>query len=91
MDDRALFLDTNVLLSWIGRILAEGAEREPDIALIDAGDNALSLQICRNSMYGRPNQRVPTPHTIVATCLVRARLRRKIQNISASTLTGGGN
>ena len=77
------FLDTNILLYSISRDPAESAKRDRAIALIDADDNALSVQVLQEFYLQatRPTRADALPHQI-ATGLIRTWLRFKVQEIT---------
>src|SRR5271154_243050 len=83
------FLDTSVLLYSISGDPTEAAKRDRAVALIDAGGNALSVQVLQEFYVQatRPTRRDALPHDI-ATGLIRAWLRFKVQKASVSTMTG---
>jgi predicted nucleic acid-binding protein len=82
------FLDTNVLLYSISREPVEAAKRERAIALIDADDNALSVQVLQEFYVQatRPTRSDAVPHDI-ATGLMRTWLRFKVQEITVPIMT----
>jgi len=77
------FLDTNVLLYSISRDPTEAAKRERAIAIIDADDNALSVQVLQEFYVQatRPTRPDALPHDIAAG-LIRTWLRFKVQEIT---------
>jgi predicted nucleic acid-binding protein len=77
------FLDTNILLYSISRDPAESAKRDRAIALIDADDNALSVQVLQEFyvQVTRTTRADALPHEI-ATGLIRTWLRFKVQEIT---------
>jgi len=77
------FLDTNILLYSISRDPPEAAKRERAIALLDADDNALSVQVLQEFYVQatRPTRSDALPHDIAAG-LVRTWLRFKVQEIT---------
>ena len=77
------FLDTNILLYSISRDPAESAKRDRAIALIDADDNALSVQVLQEFYVQatRPTRADALPHDIAAG-LIRTWLRFKVQEIT---------
>ena len=83
------FLDTNILLYSISRDPTETAKRDRAVALIDAGGNALSVQVLQEFYVQatRPTRRDALPHDIAAG-LIRTWLRFKVQETSVSILTG---
>ena len=83
------FLDTNILLYSISRDPSETAKRDRAVALIDAGGNALSVQVLQEFYVQatRPTRRDALPHDI-ATGLIRAWLRFKVQETSVSIMIG---
>ena len=83
------FLDTNILLYSISRDPAETTKHDRAVALIDAGDNALSVQVLQEFYVQatRPTRPDPLPHDIAAG-LIRTWLRFKVQEISVPIMTG---
>jgi predicted nucleic acid-binding protein len=83
------FLDTNILLYSISRDPTETAKRDRAVALIDAGGNALSVQLLQEFYVQatRPTRRDALPHDIAAG-LIRTWLRFKVQETSVSIMTG---
>ena len=83
------FLDTNILLYSISRDPTETAKRDRAVALIDAGGNALSVQVLQEFYVQatRPTRRDALPHDIAAG-LIRTWLRFKVQETSVSIMTG---
>jgi predicted nucleic acid-binding protein len=83
------FLDTNILLYSISRDLNEATKHDRAIALIDAGNNALSVQVLQEFYVQatRTTRPDPLPHDI-ATGLIRTWLRFKVQEISVPIMTG---
>jgi len=82
------FLDTNILLYSISRDPPEAAKRERAIALLDADDNALSVQVLQEFYVQatRPTRSDALPHDIAAG-LVRTWLRFKVQEITVPIMT----
>ena len=80
------FLDTNILLYSISRDPTETAKRDRAVALIDAGGNALSVQVLQEFYVQatRPTRRDALPHDIAAG-LIRTWLRFKVQSVSIMT------
>jgi predicted nucleic acid-binding protein len=74
------FLDTNILLYSISRHPPEAAKRERATALLDADDNALSVQVLQE-FYVQATRPDALPHDIAAG-LVRTWLRFKVQDIT---------
>jgi predicted nucleic acid-binding protein len=74
------FLDTNILLYSISSNPAEAGKRARAIALLDADDNALSVQILQEFYVQatRPTRPDALPHDIAAG-LIRTWLRFKVQ------------
>jgi predicted nucleic acid-binding protein len=70
------FLDTNILLCCISRDPTETTKHDCAIALIDAGNNALSVQVLQEFYVQatRPTRPDPLPHDIAAG-LIRTWLR----------------
>jgi predicted nucleic acid-binding protein len=83
------FLDTNILLYSISRDPTERIKQDRAVALIDAGNNALSVQVLQEFYVQatRPTRPDPLPHDI-ATGLIRTWLRFKVQEISVPIMTG---
>lgn len=77
------FLDTDILLYSISRDPAEAAKRDRAIALIDADDNALSVQVLQEFYVQatRTTRSDALPHAIAAG-LIRTWLRFKVQEIT---------
>jgi len=77
------FLDTNILLYSISRDPTEAAKRERATALLDADDNALSVQVLQEFYVQatRPTRPDALPHDIAAG-LIRTWLRFKVQEIT---------
>jgi predicted nucleic acid-binding protein len=75
------FLDTNILLYSISRDPTETTKHDRAVALIDAGDNALSVQVLQELYVQatRPTRPDPLPHDIAAAL------------IRTCTLQGAGN
>jgi predicted nucleic acid-binding protein len=82
------FLDTNIFLYSISRDAAETAKRERAIALIDADDNALSVQVLQEFYVQatRPGRADALPHDIAAA-LIRTWLRFRVQEITVPIMT----
>jgi predicted nucleic acid-binding protein len=82
------FLDTNILLYSISRDPAEAAKHDRAIALIDADDNALSVQVLQDFYVQatRPTRPDAVPHDIAAG-LIRTWLRFKVQEITVPIMT----
>jgi predicted nucleic acid-binding protein len=82
------FLDTNILLYSISRDPSEAAKRGRAIALIDADDNALSVQVLQEFYVQatRPTRSDAVPHDI-ATGLIRTWLRFEVQEITVPIMT----
>ena len=83
------FLDTNILLYSVSRDPSETAKRDRAVALIDGGGNALSVQVLQEFYVQatRPTRRDALPLDI-ATGLIRAWLRFKVQETSVSLMIG---
>lgn len=77
------FLDTNVLLYSISRSPGEGVKRDRAIALLDADDNALSVQVLQEFYVQatRPTRPDALPHDIAAG-LIRTWFRFTVQEIT---------
>jgi predicted nucleic acid-binding protein len=82
------FLDTNILLYSISRNPAEAAKRDRAVLLIDADDNALSVQVLQEFYVQatRPSRPDAIPHGI-ATGLIHTWLRFRVQEISVSIMS----
>jgi predicted nucleic acid-binding protein len=74
------FLDTNILLYSISNNPAEAGKRARAIALLDADDNALSVQVLQEFYVQatRPTRPDALPHDIAAG-LIRTWLRFEVQ------------
>ena len=83
------FLDTNILLYSISRDPTETTKHDHAVALIDGGDNALSVQVLQEFYVQatRPTRPDALPHNI-AVGLIRTWLRFKVQEISVPIMTG---
>jgi predicted nucleic acid-binding protein len=83
------FLDTNILLYSISRDSTETTKRDRAVELIDAGNNALSVQVLQEFYVQatRPTRLDPLPHDIAAG-LIRTWLRFRVQEISVPIMTG---
>jgi len=83
------FLDTNILLYSISRDPAETRKHDCAVALVDADNNALSVQVLQEFYVQatRPNRPDPLPHDIAAG-LIRTWLRFKVQEITVPIMTG---
>ena len=83
------FLDTNILLYSISRDATETVKRDRAVALIDAGGNALSVQVLQEFYVQatRATRRDALPHDIAAG-LIRTWLRFQVQETSVSIMTG---
>jgi predicted nucleic acid-binding protein len=82
------FLDTNILLYSISRAPAETSKRERVIALLDADDNALSVQVLQEFYVQatRPTRPDAVPHDIAAG-LIRTWLRFTVQDITVPVMS----
>jgi predicted nucleic acid-binding protein len=82
------FLDTNILLYSISRDPAEIAKRDRAVALIDADNNAVSVQVLQEFYLQatRPTRPDAVPHDIAAG-LIRTWLRFKVQEITVPIMT----
>jgi predicted nucleic acid-binding protein len=82
------FLDTNILLYSISCDPTEATKHDRAVALIEAGNNALSVQVLQEFYVQatRPTRPDPLPHDIAAG-LIRAWLRFKVQEISMPIMT----
>jgi predicted nucleic acid-binding protein len=83
------FIDTNILLYSISRDSTETTKRDRAVALIDAGGNALSVQVLQEFYVQatRATRRDALPHDI-AVGLIETWLRFKVQETSVSIVTG---
>ncbi len=83
------FLDTNILLYSISRDPTEVAKRDRAVALIDADDNALSVQVLQEFYVQatRPTRADAVPHDI-AVGLIRTWLRFTVQEITLPIMLG---
>jgi predicted nucleic acid-binding protein len=83
------FLDTNILLYSVSRDPTETTKHDRAVALVDAGNNALSVQVLQEFYVPatRPNRPDPLSHDIAAG-LIRTWLRFKVQEISVPIMTG---
>jgi predicted nucleic acid-binding protein len=84
----ARFLDTNILLYSISRDPTEVSKRERAVVLLDADDNALSVQVLQEFYVQatRPTRPDALPHEIAAG-LIRTWLRFKVQDITVPIMT----
>jgi predicted nucleic acid-binding protein len=85
----ARFLDTNILLYSISRHPAEGSKRDIAIALLDADDVALSVQVLQEFYVQATRATRPDalPHDI-AVGLIRTWLRFRIQETTLPVMIG---
>jgi predicted nucleic acid-binding protein len=85
----ARFLDTNILLYSISRDPAEGIKRDIAIALLDADDVALSVQVLQEFYVQATRATRPDalPHDIAAG-LIRTWLRFQIQETTLPVMLG---
>lgn len=83
------FFDTNILLYSISRDSTEAAKRDRAIALLDADDGALSVQVLQEFYVQatRPSRPDAIPHDI-AVGLVESWTRFKVQEITLPVLRG---
>ena len=83
------FIDTNVLLYSISRDPAEASKRAVAIALLDADDIALSVQVLQEFYVQatRATRSDALSHEI-AVALIRTWLRFKVQEITLPVMTG---
>jgi len=81
------FLDTNILLYSISRDHAETRKRDVAIALLDADDIALSVQVLQEFYVQatRATRKDAVSHEIAAS-LVRTWMRFKVQEITAAIM-----
>jgi predicted nucleic acid-binding protein len=82
------FLDTNILLYSISRDRKEAAKRTVAQAIVDGGDNALSVQVLQEFYVQatRPTRPDALPHDI-ATGLIRTWLRFPVQETTLAIMT----
>ncbi len=83
------FLDTSILLHSISRAPGEADKRRLAEALIDFGDNAVSVQVLEE-FFGeatRASRKDALPHDIAAG-LVRAWLRFRVQETTLALMLG---
>jgi predicted nucleic acid-binding protein len=83
------FIDTNILLYSISRDPAETSKRDIAVALLDADDMALSVQVLQE-FYVQAT-RASRPDALshdIAVGLVRTWLRFKVQEITLPIMTG---
>jgi predicted nucleic acid-binding protein len=82
------FLDANILLYSISPAQPEAAKRERAIGLLDADDNALSVQVLQEFYVQatRPTRPDALPHDIAAG-LIRTWLRFRVQEITVPVMT----
>ncbi len=80
--------DTNILLYSISRDPTETTKRDRAVALIDAGGNALSVQVLQEFYVQatRATRRDALPHDI-AVGLIETWLRFKVQETSVSIMS----
>jgi len=83
------FLDTNILLYSISRDPTETTKQDRAVKLIDAGNNALSVQVLQEFYVQatRPTRPDPLPHDIAAG-LIRTWLRFRVQEITVPIMSG---
>ena len=83
------FPDTNILLYSISSDPTEITKHDRAIALIDAGNNTLSVQVLQEFYVHATRTTRPDPlsHEI-AIALIRTWLRFKVQEISVPIMTG---
>ncbi|HEY2136028.1 MAG TPA: PIN domain-containing protein [Xanthobacteraceae bacterium] len=83
------FLDTNILLYAISRDPSETGKRVVAEALVDNGDNALSVQVLQEFYVQatRATRNDALPHDIAAG-LVRTWLRFRVQEITVPVVVG---
>jgi predicted nucleic acid-binding protein len=82
------FLDTNILLYSVSRDPAETTKHDRAVAVIDAGNNALSVQVLQEFYVQatRSTRPDPLPHAIAAG-LIRTWLRFKVQETTVPIMT----
>jgi predicted nucleic acid-binding protein len=83
------FIDTNILLYSISRDPTEAPKRETAIALLDADDIALSIQVLQEFYVQATRKTRPDPlsHDL-AVGFVRTWLRFKVQEITLPVMIG---
>ena len=83
------FLDTNILLYSISRDPTETTKQDRAVKLIDAGNNALSVQVLQEFYVQatRPTRPDPLPHDIAAG-LIRTWLCFRVQEITVPIMSG---
>src|SRR5579863_947298 len=83
------FLDTNILLYSVSRDPTETTKHDRAVALIDAGNNALSVQVLQEFYVQatRPTRPDPLPHDIAAG-LIRTWLCFRVQEITVPIMSG---
>jgi predicted nucleic acid-binding protein len=83
-----LFLDSNILLYSISCDPTEAQKHDRAVALIDGGNNALSVQVLQEFYVQatRPTRPDALPHDVAAG-LIRTWLRFKVQEISLPIMT----
>jgi predicted nucleic acid-binding protein len=81
------FLDTNVLLYSISRDRHEAEKRDVAVRLLDAGDNALSVQVLQEFYVQATRTTRPDalPHEIT-TGLIRTWLRFPVQDMTVAVM-----
>lgn len=81
------FIDTNILLYSISRDPAEARKRAIAIALLEADDMALSVQVLQE-FYVQATRRPDPLANDIAVGLVRSWLRFKVQDITLPIMLG---
>jgi predicted nucleic acid-binding protein len=83
------FFDTNILLYSISRDPTEAAKRDRAVALLDADDGALSVQVLQEFYVQatRPSRPDAIPHDI-AVGLIESWTRFKVQEMTLPVLRG---
>jgi predicted nucleic acid-binding protein len=83
------FLDTNILLYSISRAADEAEKRERAIAILDADDNGLSVQVLQDFYVQatRASRSDPVPHDVAAG-LIGAWLRFEVQDNTVAVMRG---
>jgi predicted nucleic acid-binding protein len=82
------FLDTNILLYSISRDPSEADKRDRAVLLVDADENAVSVQVLQEFYVQatRPSRTDALPHD-TATALIGTWLRFRVQEITVPIMT----
>jgi len=84
-----LFIDTNVLLYSISRDPAEARKRDIAVAIVDADNLALSVQVLQE--FYVQTTRATRPDAVshdIAVGLIRTWLRFKVQDVTLAVMLG---